>query len=280
MNKVILLSMVLALIVTVGLFSLFSNSQVNETQQAIKSTWSHQKSEPKIVEQDKLKPDGAVSQQAHNLTFSDKDIADIERWNSKSIHHPSFSGSDYDVYDEETLVKLINDGDVMAMKALWSRYLHLGDPSLIEKQYELVERAIIYGDREMFQFMGARAKLTTSLGNPDITEEQRKDVALEYLALTEFMGMRGQLARKYNDQENLFKLYPKIYSSTGKELELTEADKSKVKSRAEDIYRYYEQIRMELGLGEFDNSVTEGVKKMFHEQEKTYLKTLGANAIN
>jgi hypothetical protein len=276
MKKLIILSFVLFGVLFVWMF--YSGASNSENQKTIKS--SRQQPEVKMVVPMPSKKQQLIpAQQKDDIVFTDKDISEIERWNSKSIHHSSFTGSDYDTYDEKILVNLINGGDVMAMKALWSRYLHSGNPELLEKQYELVERAIIYGDREMFQYMQANAKLTTSLGNPDLTEDQRKAVALEYLALTEFMGMRGQLEDKYQAQKSLFRLYPEIYSNTGSELTLTENDKLKIKSEAKNIYQYYENARKELGLGEFDNSVPQGVQKNFERQKADYLKALGDNSI-
>lgn len=218
-------------------------------------------------------------QQSIDAELSDQDMADISEGYSDSIHRSDFSNSDYGTYDVETLERLVDAGDVTAMKALQLKYLNTGNPENVAKQYALVEKAVIYGDRGMFQYMLAFSQLQTSLGNPDLTEDQKKEIALDYLAHKEFVGMRGNLAEKYSGVEIFFKLYPQIYSNSGKSLTLSDVDKLQIKERAEQIYKYYENERKNMGLGEFDNSISEGMKKNFDHQREIYLNELGDNAI-
>ena len=127
--------------------------------------------------------------------------------------------------------------------------------------------------------MQAFSHLQTSVGNPDLTEDQKKEIALDYLAHKEFVGMRGNLAEKYSGVKMFFKLYPQIYSNSGKSLTLSDVDKLQIKERAEQIYKYYENERKNFGLREFDNSISEGMKKNFDHQREIYLNELGDNAI-
>lgn len=282
MKKLFLSVMVALALFAIGL-SLFNSKQTASGN--VKTTEIRQSDKKAALPESaqtssfSIQPQLELTQEPNDLGFTDQDIADVNWWTNKSFLHPDFAGSDYAAYDEETLVNMINAGDVMAMKALWLRYSRSGDPSLIEKQYELVEMAIIYGDREMFQLMAAIVKLTDSLGNSDATDDQKKEVALDYLAVAEFAGMRGQLRDKYQLQQDLFRLYPQTYSNSGNALTLTKADKSRVRTKAKEIYQYYEQTRINAGLGKFDNSVPPGVQKLFQAHKEVYLKELGENAM-
>lgn len=207
--------------------------------------------------------------------FNEQDKRDIEKWHTSGITDTAFKDSDYALYDEATLLDMANSGNTMAMKALWFRYLAEDLPEYVQKRNELATKAIIYGDREMFMHMPELVSAQDRVSAQNITPEERHSAQIETLAHSEFMGLRGSLDAKYNQQTVFFR----VYSKPDSPIRLTETDKVAIRLRAKEIYDNYEQKRFELGLGSFDNSVPDGMKKLFERQKQAYLKEMGDNAI-
>lgn len=207
--------------------------------------------------------------------YSEQDIRDIEQWHRSGIADSTFKESDYALYDEATLLDMANSGSTMAMKALWFRYLKEDQPEYVQKRNELATKAIIYGDREMFMHMPELVDAQSRVSDQSITPEERHLARIETLAYSEFMGLRGALDAKYNQQTAFFR----VYATPDSPIHLTEADKNTIRERAQEIYNSYEKKRIELGIGPFDNSVPEGIKKLFENQKKIYMDNVGPNAI-
>lgn len=213
-----------------------------------------------------------ISQGFH---YTEKDIREITQSATEGIAGTAFNNSDYAVYDEATLKKMADSGDVMAMKALWLRYFKNDDHNDIEQMNELVNKAIVYGDREMFTYMPELNDLNSRFGNPNATPEKKHSAMIDILAYHEFMGLRGYLIEKYHGQSGFFRMN----STPEAPISLTETDKEAVCARAKEIYAAYEAERIKLGLGAFDNSVSDGQKKMYERQQEVYLQEMGDNAI-
>jgi hypothetical protein len=207
--------------------------------------------------------------------LSEGDIRDINTANEQNIANPEFSESDYANYDEATLQKMADSGDVTAMKALWLKYLKSDDVNDAEKMRPLVTKAIVYGDRDMFKHMPELSKLSDQFTNPEASADDKHSAMIDILAYHEFMGLRGNLGQKYSGQEVFFM----VHSTPEAPIKLTAADKTAIQARAKEIYANYEGERIKLGLGPFDNSVPEGLAKMYDMQRVSYLQALGDNAI-
>ncbi|ACE84269.1 hypothetical protein CJA_3097 [Cellvibrio japonicus Ueda107] len=235
-----------------------------------------------VIESDLLKAtDIAVSNASNSSATTGKgilnesDIRDINKANEQNIASPAFSQSDYAMYDEATLERMADSGDVSAMKALWVKYLKSDDVNDVEKMRQLVTKAIVYGDRDMFQHMPELSSLSDRFTNPEASPEQKHNAMIDLLAYHEFMGMRGNLSEKYSGQEVFFI----VHSTPEAPIKLTAADKAAILARAREIYANYEGERMKLGLGPFDNSVPDGLKKLYEMQRESYLQAMGDNAI-
>ena len=190
--------------------------------------------------------------------------------------------SDYANYSDEALTELANAGDVVAMKMLALRYQQkVRDiepdkyPAFREKLNALYNKAIVYGDRELLAFMPGLRDAQNRISDPRLTAEQKYQAAIDLLAHTEFMGLRGALKQKYTDQIEAFEIYPEF----GFPLTITEVDKQLVREKAQEIYKQYEKQRLELGLGPFDNSVPEELSKVYEYERRVYELKMGNNAI-
>ncbi len=80
------------------------------------------------------------------IQFNDNDIRDIESWSAEHVASHDFQESDYSSYDETTLLKMADSGNVFAMKTLWFRYLNQVDTDNSDKMNNMVTNAIIHGD--------------------------------------------------------------------------------------------------------------------------------------
>ena len=210
-----------------------------------------------------------------NGVLSESEVRDINQANDQHFASDKFAQSDYAHYDEATLKQMADSGDVVAMKALWVKYLKNGDVTDMEKMNQLVTTAIVYGDRDMFKFMPELSSLTSRFTNPEASPEKKHQAMIDILAYHEFMGLRGYMGEKYRGQEVFFM----VHSTPESPIKLSAADKAAILTRAKEIYADYEGERLKLGLGPFDNSVSDGLRKRFEMQRESYLQAMGENAI-
>ena len=211
--------------------------------------------------------------------LSELDKKDIMEWHKNDVLTNEEAISDYVSYSDEALIALSNSGDLKAMKILANRYLkEAGKPEnssqiieLMKKHADLVEKSIVYGDREFFGKMPKLSKATSKIVSPISTNEQKREAVLEALAYMEFMALRGSFGAKYEEHKNLYSIY-------GISERLTDSDKAAIREKAKEIYDGYEGQRIQLGLGVFDNSVPPGKGKVFKKFRETYLREMGDNA--
>lgn len=211
--------------------------------------------------------------------LSSLDKKDIADWHKNDVLTNEAANSDYISYADELLTSLSSSGDLKATKILAVRYLdrisqttdldQISD--LMKKNAELVERAIVYGDREFFGVMPKISKANSKITSPNSTAEQKHQATIEVLAYAEFMALRGEFGAKYQEQKNLYSIY-------GVSDRLTVEDKAAIKTKAKEIYDYYEAQRIQLGLGAFDNTVPAGKQKIHQKMQENYNQEMGENA--
>lgn len=209
-------------------------------------------------------------------------VQEIEARQKNDVLGVERESSDYANYSDEILTGLASSGDVIAMKMLALRYQqqirNIEDdkyPAFREKLNSLYNKAIVYGDREFLGFMPGLTESQRRISDPRLTAEQKHQAAIDLLAHTEFMGLRGALKQKYTNQIQAYDIYPEF----GFPLTITEADKQLVREKAQEIYKQYEKQRLELGLGPFDNSVPEELSKVYEYERRVYELKMGNNAI-
>ncbi len=224
---------------------------------------------------------GADTKDAHGIT--DEDRQNLVDWHEDDVTKSKIEHQDYATYDDNMLEQLIKNGDVRAMKVLALRYLELlkneQNPENVliynEKHNELVQKTILYGDRQLLTSMPGLNREVRKLLSPNLTDEEKLDTVTTILAHYEFMAMRGSLADKYDQQRMFFNAYQHLGLPTS----LSEADKNQVRMKAHKIYDELEQKRIELGLGAFDNSIPESARKAYEIQKQRYLSEMGPLAI-
>lgn len=175
--------------------------------------------------------------------------------------YSSWSGNpnEYSSYNEETLKKLADGGDIRAMDALGKLYLdtaHAADYGL-NAAIPLYTKAAIYGSTDALQSLGVSKEIRGYLRAD--TDEARKVEALEVLSIYNVSALRGD--KFPNDT-----VAAAFISNNS--IVLTEADQQKINERSLQIYNDLQQKRRDLGLGDFDNSVPPEVNKFFVQLEK------------
>ncbi|UUA71737.1 hypothetical protein [Cellvibrio sp. QJXJ] len=185
------------------------------------------------------------------------DAAEITKWYAERGKFISAEGeSEYISYNQETLEKLAESGDIRAMQMLAKIYMdreHFERYGFdaAKKQYW---NAAVHGSTEALIALATLEK--TTVYDLATDEADKKSKALEVLALYKAVELRGDLWSPEN-QVPTFKEMNRIT--------LSEAELAAVDQRARQIYSHLQQQRSEMGLGDFDDSMPESVKKFFEK---------------
>lgn len=219
--------------------------------------------------------------------LSEEILAEIRASNENSVFVDR-DGKVYPHYSKEILMSLAAQGDLRAIKERVYRYLHEkpeyleGDSREVTDKNRALQRewheqrnkylyeAVLYGDRE---FLAAASPMYFRHVDPSDLEANRV-VLLEQLGFLEFVGKRGKVMDKYYMAISAVKIYEEMYGK----LQLTDADKAFIRDQAKDIYDGFEKKRIEMGLGEFDNSVSDWALEGAEEPRRAYEEALGNNA--
>lgn len=194
----------------------------------------------------------------------------------------------YSSYDEKTLVAMAGQWDITAIKELAHRYMS-GSPQQLEgndtdtvnknmaivqewvdKRNEYIKTAVILGDKEFLHFSSLLFSRDVDFSNPD---DIRK-LTLDNLAFSEFMGMRGSYSDKYLGALSQIDLHQSLYG----DLSLTSEDKQYIYDQARIIYDSFEKPRIEMGLGPFDNSISDQHVDDAARELKNFLDKAGDDA--
>jgi len=175
---------------------------------------------------------------------------EIDQWLYSRGYTSSLSGKDeeYKSYSLETLKTLADGGDIHAMTALAAK---IHDRAQSTK---LIKRAAVYGSTEALQLLALRSDTNYDLAEYEgkLSVEDKRKLLLESMAYNEVAALRGDKVTWYYG-ESSFK--------NSRKIDFTETEWQQIKERAQVIYNELQQQRTELGLGEFDNSVPDSVKK-------------------
>lgn len=183
--------------------------------------------------------------------------AEAKRGNEHLKRLGQFSAEDqaaYLNYDDDTLQKLGANGDLLAMEILVDKAMdnYEIDQDRAEKA---IEKAIIYGSTRAVM---VKAILETSGGSSAIyidgkDSPEYRDAMRESLAWFQFGMMRGDLTLRHFAQREI--------KRAG--FEMTDEDKMEIDRQARKIFKDMLDRRRELGLGEYDNDVPEGLENYF-----------------
>ncbi len=159
--------------------------------------------------------------------------------------------ADYEDYDNETLTRLTETGDIKAMDILSGRYIAAGENA---KALFYAKKATVYGS------IGAITKLSI-LASPNILtpENERQRKYIEALALTNIIAMRGNpFLADLTKNQTMMSYNSDFKNSTA----LTAEDEENIKSVAVAIFNNIKQERLKLGLGEFEETPASAKKYM------------------
>lgn len=183
---------------------------------------------------------------------------ELVRWDNERGY---MSGEDYQIYQsysEETLKDLSNSGDVKAMLVLGSYYIQKDDRP--EDSAAQFHKAAVYGATVSFASLASKAQVDALINGTDKTTEGREQVVTEVMAYYKAAAMRGDLGGSFANINAYKEVYKVRYKQ---ELVISQKQLDKIDLRAKAIYDELQRERHVLGLGDFDNSTPEVLKKRF-----------------
>lgn len=169
--------------------------------------------------------------------------------------------NEYEGYSDETLKSLINNGDMRAMIALADRMLEKYEnypeykttEALDKRRMELYYKASLHGST----YAAIKLANVAEYGLHNPSPDQKRAQELESLAWKAFASKRGDRGSFFNG----------LHVLDAQDKGLTPMEEQAVLNRSNRIYDYLLEQRQALGLGDFDNSVSEEVK---HLDEMSY----------
>jgi hypothetical protein len=181
----------------------------------------------------------------------------IEQWEINRGYMPRGSSKEreYASYDLETLEKLAESGDMLAMTALADRYALKGDS---KAKHTAQLKAVVLGSTFLFMDLGITQE---NIYRKNKNSDNSKEYAIETLALYKTATLRGDESFELNMARVFIKK---------NNLHITEEDHEKINQRARKIYEELQNARHNSGLGDFDNSVPPEVQKMFFKLRHAY----------
>lgn len=207
--------------------------------------------------QETIKPDISkpltINGQSY-IALTNEEVSTLRAWMDDRGYGAESDWQVYEGYSKETLLQLAKNGDLKALDILSSMATDKGDR---KKAVFYINLGILHGSTAALERLTI---YTAPNSTNDATEEQRRPSALETLAVTQVLAMRGDRHLARSDHENFIKSYKRLYNV---DLILTPTEETFVSNRAQEIYDAYQSVRREMGLGDFDNSEPSGVKKFF-----------------
>ncbi|WP_323814127.1 hypothetical protein [Cellvibrio sp. NN19] len=194
------------------------------------------------------------------------ETAEVKAW--FSTHGELFGevDSEYQSYPEQTLRELGSGGDIRALHQLAE--ISLDSDHFMREGYG-------FNAAEGYLWMAAIQGASKALadlalihdarvfGSPNLSNSERRIAAIEVLARYDAASYRGNRYPNINDA----RVFKETY-----QIELSPEEQLMVKQKGKEIYESLQLKREELGLGAFDNSVPDSVKKFFESQEVIFEK--------
>lgn len=215
---------------------------------------------PAVVPQDKSEIDTvrAVEPESWKFTGSPAEWEERVEWFRSRGNYAMGGEDDYGSYDMESLTKLVDSGDVRAMHVLAKLYMS----EQYEKEYGFKFAEPLYWSAAVHGSTDALAELaiiqdSKRFGQPD---DQKRGFVIESLALYKAAELRGDRYGFLSIGKSQMKM---------NNIELSEDEIKYIDQKAHELYRKLSAERASIGLGEFDNSVPETVKKLFDELDSS-----------
>ena len=198
-----------------------------------------------------------LTREIQTLAGTPSEAAEVQEWFVKHGRTPD--NDDYASYDQATLEKLAINGDIRAMHTLAKVYLKPELLMLPEYGFEGARlqlwNAAVHGSTQAFSDLAINTEVR--LINLEEDPVAQRKGALEILALYKVAEIRGDRWLTLSQT----RIEQKFAPSTG--------EQQYVENRAQQIYNQLQDDRRAKGLGDFNNSVPDTVKRFFENFEKS-----------
>lgn len=201
----------------------------------------------------------AIPIEIQTMAGTPAEAAEVSDWYIKHGRHSA--SDDYDSYDQTTLEKLAVAGDMRAMHALARMYadpqhLHLPEYGF-DAAIAQLWNAAAHGSTQAFTDLATYHEVL--FYNHEKNNEAKKNAGLEAMALYKAQELRG----------DRWPILSSSWMTLQNEINPTSTEQQLVNSRAQQLYDELQEKRRALGLGNFDNSVPDTVKRFFENLEKS-----------
>ena len=163
----------------------------------------------------------------------------------------------YESYSDQVLKELMKSGDVAALETLKNRAFKNGDQESATRYLNLLAA---YGSTPALIQLTI---YTSPRYGRDITEEMRRPKALETLAVSKVIELRGDNHLAASARRSFLNGYRENFNI---EFQITPEEQNVVNFRAQEILAKLQILRQSKGLGSFDNIEPSSVKKVFGVQ--------------
>jgi hypothetical protein len=211
-------------------------------------------------------PHKKSAEQVNNISTSEEvhkkldlpEYQELVGWNNQRGYISAEDMQIYESYSEETLKDLSTSGDVKAMLVLGRYYLTKDyRPQESAAQFH---KAAVYGSTVALVHLALSAQADLLRDEAYKTAEGQAQDAIESMALFKVAAMRGDLRGSFANINAYKEVYKVRYKQ---ELVIGQEQLDKIDLRAKAIYDELQQERYQLGLGDFDNSTPEVLKKSY-----------------
>lgn len=186
--------------------------------------------------------------------FMPQETKEIREW----MESRGYIGPDdeqvYGNYNDTTLIALAKNNDLRAVMFLADKAIITPDGSTAEQREQNIAKATAYWT------LGAALGSTTALDyialymNRGLDDPRARPVVLNIMAIYKTIEMRGDVDLSKSSQKHF------VHERS---IVLTPEEQNFVNTQADEIYQDLQNKRRALGLGDFDNTMTDSVKRFF-----------------
>lgn len=196
-----------------------------------------------------------ASEQVEHQKLDLPEYQALVRWQEERGYIAGEDYQTYQSYNDVTLKDLSNSGDVKAMLVLGANYTRERKP---EESLAQFRKAATYGSTVALTHLATDAQAQAMRNDQDKTPEGRERLVTEVMALQKVVSLRGDTSGSISNINAFKETYKTLYKE---DLKISPEQLKQIDVRAKAIYLELEQERHRLGLGEFDNSEPDVLKK-------------------
>jgi hypothetical protein len=212
---------------------------------------------PRIESGDAKKPTEVDFEKVRANTkspISEEEFKELSQWLNNRGYFSVTEKGEYEGYSDEALNGLAKQGDLKALNVATTRAISKGDHATAVR---MMNTAIVYGSTAELDGL---ALLTAPNPYKSETPAQMRESALETLALTKVLEMRGDKSLAAVSKRGFEQSYKRQF---GNDFQPTEDEVKLIDERSKEIYNSYQEIRRSIGLGDFDNSTPAAADRFF-----------------